>query len=64
MHSINGRYNGALTFGLVEAIREEKGKLTRELHSRASAVLEKRKFEQVPQFEARKTQFDWPLSSV
>ena len=62
---INGRYNGALTFGLVEAIRAAKGRLTyRELHERASAVLKKRKFEQVPQLESRKAQFDWPLFSV
>ena len=59
---INGRYNGALTFGLVDAIRGKKGKLTyRELHERASAVLKKKKFEQVPQLESRKAQFDWPL---
>jgi hypothetical protein len=62
---INGRYNGALTFGLVEAIRAAKGDLTyRELHDRASAVLRKRKFDQVPQLESRKAQFDWPLFSV
>ena len=62
---INGRYNGALTYGLVEAIRAAKGDLTyRELHERASAVLKKRKFDQVPQFESRKKQFDWPLFSV
>lgn len=62
---IKGRYNGALTFGLVEAIRAAKGDLTyRELHDRASAVIRKRKFEQVPQLESRKAQFDWPLFSV
>jgi len=62
---INNRYNGALTFGLVEAIRKAKGKLTyRELHDQASAVIRKRKFEQVPQLETRKAQFDWPLFSV
>ncbi|CAN5858935.1 caspase family protein [soil metagenome] len=62
---INGRYNGALTFGLVEAIRAAKGDLTyRELHDRASSVIKKRKFEQVPQLETRKAQFDWPLFSV
>ncbi|MEO5895364.1 MAG: caspase family protein [Vicinamibacterales bacterium] len=62
---INGRYNGALTFGLVEAIRAAKGDLTyRELHDRASSVIRKRKFEQVPQLETRKAQLDWPLFSV
>ncbi len=62
---IDGRYNGALTYGLVQAIRQAKGDLTyRELHQRASAVLKKKKFEQVPQLESRKAQFDWPLFSV
>jgi metacaspase-1 len=59
---INGRYNGALTYGLVEAIRTSKGQLTyRELHSRASAVLKKKKFDQVPQLEGRAKRFDRPL---
>lgn len=59
---INGRFNGALTFGLVEAIRGARGKLTyRQLHERASAVLKKRKFEQVPQLEGKKARFDAPL---
>lgn len=62
---INGRYNGALTFALVEAIRQSKGRLTyRELHSRASAVLKKRKFDQVPQLEGRAATFDQPLFLV
>ena len=55
----------SLTFGLVEAIRATQGKLTyRDLHKRASAVVKKRKFEQVPQLEARKAQFDVPIFSV
>ncbi len=59
---INGRYNGALTFGLVEAIRASRGLLTyRELHERAAAAIKTRRFEQVPQLEGRKTQFDAPL---
>ena len=62
---INGSYNGALTFALVEAIRESKGRLTyRELHDRASGVLKKRKFDQVPQLEGRAANFDRPLLSV
>jgi metacaspase-1 len=62
---INGAYAGALTFALVEAIRQSKGRLTyRELHDRASAVLKKRKFEQVPQLEGRAASFDRPLLSV
>jgi hypothetical protein len=62
---INGRYNGALTFGLVDAIRSSKGRLTyRELHDRASGVLKTRKFDQVPQLEGRTTEFDRPLFSA
>ena len=62
---INGRYNGALTFALVEAIRATKGRLTfRELHDRAGGVLKTRKFDQVPQLEGRKVQFDTPWLPV
>jgi hypothetical protein len=62
---INGRYNGALTFALVEAIRKSNGQLTyRELHDRASVVLTTRKFDQVPQLEGRSARFDQPLFSV
>ena len=59
---INGRFNGALTFALVEAIRKSKGRLTyRELHDRAAVVLKTRKFDQVPQLEGRTARFDRPL---
>jgi hypothetical protein len=59
---IDGRFNGALTYGLVGAIRATKGQLTyRELHERASAIIKKGKYEQVPQLEGRKAQFDLPL---
>jgi hypothetical protein len=59
---INGRFNGALTFALVEAIRKGRGRLTyRQLHDRAAAVLKTRKFEQVPQLEGRSERFDQPL---
>jgi hypothetical protein len=62
---INGRYNGALTFALVEAIRKARGRLTySDLHSRASSVLKTRKFDQVPQLEGRKASFDRPLFAV
>ena len=62
---LDGRFNGALTFALVQAIRATNGKLTyRELHQRAAAVIKKRKFEQVPQLESRKTQIDLPILSV
>ena len=59
---INGRFNGALTYGLVEAIRSKKGKLTyADLHERASATIRKKRFEQVPQLEGRKAMFDRPI---
>jgi hypothetical protein len=62
---INGRFNGALTFSLVQAIRKARGRLTcRELHDRAAAELKKRKFEQVPQLEGRAERFDEPLFSI
>jgi metacaspase-1 len=62
---INGRYNGALTYGLVNAIRKAKGKLTyQELHDRASDVLKQKKFDQVPQLEGRKARFGQPLFTV
>jgi hypothetical protein len=62
---INGRYNGALTFALVEAIRKAKGQLTyRELHDRASEVLKTRKFDQVPQLEGQNARFNRPLFSA
>ena len=62
---INGRFNGALTFALVDAIRRTRGRLTYlQLHDRAAAVLKKRKFEQVPQLEGRSERFDQPLFAV
>ena len=62
---INGRFNGALTFALVDAIRKGKGRLTyRQLHDRAAAVLKTRKFEQVPQLEGRTSRLDEPLFSA
>jgi hypothetical protein len=56
---INGRFNGALTYSLVEAIRAARGRLTyRDLHQRASAIVKRKKFAQVPQLEGRKAMFD------
>jgi hypothetical protein len=56
---IRGSYNGALTYALVSAIREAKGKLSnRELHARAIGYLKKENFDQVLQLEARKAAFD------
>ena len=61
---INGSFNGALTYALVEAIRAAKGRLTyRQLHAKASAAVKKRKFEQVPQLEGQSAAFDRPLFS-
>jgi hypothetical protein len=62
---INGKFNGALTFALVEAIRKSRGRLTyKQLHDRAAGVLKTRKFEQVPQLEGRSERFDQPLFAV
>jgi len=62
---INGKFNGALTFALVEAIRKSRGRLTyRQLHDRAAGVLKTRKFEQVPQLEGRSERFEQPLFAV
>ena len=62
---INLRYNGALTFSLVDAIRKTRGRLTyRQLHDRAAATLKARKFEQVPQLEGRTDRFDQTLFAV
>ena len=56
---INGRYSGALTFAIVEAIRKSKGRLTcLDLHARTSAILRERKFEQVPQLKGRTSCLD------
>ncbi|MDK2743271.1 MAG: caspase family protein [Nitrospira sp. BO4] len=56
---IGGSYNGALTYYLVESIKEADGKLTyRELHQRTVAKLKKNDFDQVPQLEGQRTSFD------
>ena len=61
---IGGSYNGALTYYLVAAIREARGRLTyRELHERTMAQLQKGDFDQVPQLEGRKTRLDEPFLS-
>jgi hypothetical protein len=59
---IDGAYTGALTFSLVDAMKKANGKLTyRELHTKASAALKARQFDQVPQLEGRLARFDEPL---
>ena len=56
---IGGSYNGALTYYLVESIKEAEGKLTyRELHQRTAAKLKQEDFDQIPQLEGWRTSFD------
>ncbi len=56
---IGGTYNGALTYYLVESIKEAEGKLTyRELHRRTLAKLKAEDFDQIPQLEGQRTSFD------
>ena len=62
---IDGAYTGALTYGLVQAMRQGNGRLTyRQLHERAAALLREKRFEQVPQLEGRAARFDQPLFSA
>lgn len=62
---INGRYNGALTFALVNAMRKGKTALTyKQLHDFAAGVMKTKKFDQVPQLEGRTDRFDTPLFSA
>ncbi len=61
---IGKSYNGALTYNLVAAINEAKGKLSyRELHSKTLAKLTAGNYDQVPQLEGRKERFDRPFLS-
>lgn len=56
---IGKSYNGALTYNLVAALTEAKGKISyRDLHSKTLARLKQGDFDQVPQLEGRKEQFD------
>jgi hypothetical protein len=56
---IGGTFNGALTYYLVESIKETKGKLTyRELHERTLAHLKGEGYDQTPQLEGRRDNFD------
>lgn len=61
---IGGGFNGALTYYLVQSIKEAKGKLTyRELHQRTTEKLKKNDYDQVPQLEGQRTAFDRPFLS-
>lgn len=56
---IGGSYNGALTYCLVQTLREAKGQISyRQLHGGTVERLRKAKFDQVPQLEGRKASFD------
>ncbi len=53
------RYNGALTYYVVAAIKRAEGKLThRELRAQVRTLLRRDEFSQVPQLEGRKESFD------
>jgi hypothetical protein len=56
---IGGSYNGALTYNLVAALKEAKGKISyRDLHARTMAKLKSGDFDQVPQLEGNKPNLD------
>ncbi len=56
---LGGSYNGALTYNLCAVLKEAKGKITyRDLHRRTLQKLRRGRFEQVPQLEGRKEQFE------
>lgn len=56
---IGGSFNGALTYYLVESIKEAKGQLTyRELHQRTVAKLKQNEYDQVPQLEGQRMSFN------
>jgi len=59
---LNGTYNGALTYNLVETIKATRGRISyRDLHGGTTEKLKTGKFDQVPQLEGRKTHFDAPF---
>jgi hypothetical protein len=59
---IEGTYNGALSYHLVQAINARKGKLSyRELHELACKLIAAGKYDQVPQLEGRAANLDRPF---
>lgn len=55
---IGGSYNGALTYCLVQALREARGTISyQELHRSTLDKLRQGKFDQVPQLEGQRTSF-------
>jgi hypothetical protein len=56
---IGGSFNGALTYNLVAALKEAKGKISyRDMHKRALARLKADGYDQIPQLEGRKARLD------
>lgn len=56
---IGGSFNGALTYYLVESIKEANGELTyRQLQQRTAAKLKGEEYDQIPQLEGQRTSFD------
>ena len=61
--SIGGSFNGALTYNLVAALADAKGRQLsyRELHTSTTAKLKRGRFDQVPQLEGAKKRLDQPF---
>ena len=61
---IGGKFNGALTYFLVETIKKAEGKLTnRTLHKQTIAGVKASQYDQIPQLEGRATNLDRPFLS-
>lgn len=61
---IGGTYNGALTYSLVETLKDAGGTISyRQLHQGTIKRLKQGDFDQVPQLEGRATKFDRPFLS-
>lgn len=61
---IAGSYSGALTYNLVATLKAARGNISyRELHAATLEKLKKGKFDQVPQLEGHRGNFDRPFLS-
>jgi len=61
---LGGSYNGALTYSLVETLKEGGGQVSyRQLHTGLLKRLKQGDFDQVPQLEGRALKFDRPFLS-
>jgi hypothetical protein len=61
---LGGAYNGALTYCLVDALKDAGGTISyRQLHERTLKRLKQGDFDQVPQLEGMGTKFDRPFLS-